>query len=128
MIVSISDAAWCRCLPGFTKGPNEECVSVCEGMLCGENARCVPSKEPTCKCAEGFVGNPFPGGQCFPDVCSVSNPCQDPQVCVGGRCKERCEDVVCGIGATCNKNTNQCQCLPFHVGNPNLKCAPRKKP
>lgn len=84
------------------------------------------SSGPTCKCVEGFVGNPFPGGACFPDVCSVTEPCHEPSICVGGRCKERCEGVVCGVGATCNPLTNKCVCNSFFTGNPDLLCMPRK--
>lgn len=120
-------AAWCRCLPGFEKGPGDKCVSACKGVLCGSNAQCIATVEgPSCACSEGFTGNAFPGGQCVPEVCSSSNPCEEPQICVGGKCKERCEDVICGVGATCDKNTNQCVCMPFYIGNPNLKCVPRK--
>jgi len=120
-------AAWCKCLPGFDKGPSDECVSLCAGVSCGLSATCITSVEgPTCKCLDGFMGNPFPGGQCFPEVCSPTSPCQDPMVCVGGKCKERCEGQLCGIGATCDQNTNRCVCPPFYVGNPSYKCVPRK--
>lgn len=102
-------------------------LAECDGYLCGDNAECIVSAEgPTCKCLEGYNGNPFPGGACSPDVCSPRNPCQGSEVCVSSRCKVRCEGVTCGIGAKCDKNTNKCTCLPFHVGNPDLLCVPRE--
>lgn len=120
-------AAWCRCHPGYAEGPKGDCVSMCEGFLCGPNSNCIVARDgPTCKCESGFSGNPFPGGDCLPDQCSSSIPCQNPQVCVNGRCKERCEGVVCGVGAKCDKNTNKCVCLPFFLGDPDLLCVPRK--
>jgi len=102
-------------------------LPVCDGLYCGQGAQCIATASgPTCACVEGFIGNPFPGGHCVPDICSSSNPCVEPSVCIGGRCKERCEGVICGVGATCDKNTNLCVCDPFFVGNPDLICMPRK--
>lgn len=100
---------------------------MCDDYLCGAGAQCiVTSSGPTCKCPEGFNGNPFPGGECATDICSPANPCAHPSICIGGRCKERCEGVVCGVGAHCDKNTNKCICDPFFLGNPDLICVPRK--
>lgn len=82
---------------------------------------------PTCKCVEGFMGNPFPGGQCQPDICSPEVPCAEPSVCISGRCKRRCEGVVCGVGASCDPATNKCVCNPYFIGNPDLLCMPRKR-
>lgn len=102
-------------------------MTVCEGVICGRDAQCiVTTSGPTCKCVEGYRGNPFPGGYCSPDVCSAATPCAPPSVCIGGRCKERCEGVVCGVGATCDPDTNQCVCLPLFVGNPDLLCMQRE--
>lgn len=120
---------WCRCVVGFTEGSNNECVSQCDGFVCGAGAQCIVSYDgPTCKCIEGFMGNPFPGGQCVPDVCSPEVPCAEPSVCIGGRCKRRCEGVVCGIGASCDPQTNKCVCNPYFVGNPDLLCMPPIEP
>jgi len=99
----------------------------CDGFVCGTGAQCIVSYDgPTCKCIEGFMGNPFPGGQCVPDVCSPEIPCAEPSVCISGRCKRRCEGVVCGIGAMCDPLTNKCVCNPYFVGNPDLLCMPRE--
>lgn len=118
-------AAWCRCGVGFTESANGECVSMCDGFSCGQGANCiVTANGPTCKCVEGYIGNPFPGGKCTTDVCSATNPCQHPSVCINGRCKERCESIICGVGATCDKSTNKCVCDSFFVGNPDLLCMP----
>uniref|UniRef100_A0A1A9ZCQ3 EGF-like domain-containing protein n=1 Tax=Glossina pallidipes TaxID=7398 RepID=A0A1A9ZCQ3_GLOPL len=118
-------AGWCRCRVGFTKDSNGECVSQCKNIICGEGALCIPTSEgPTCKCPQGYIGNPFPGGSCSTDQCSASRPCSQKQICINGRCKERCDGVVCGIGATCDKNTGKCICEPNFVGNPDLICMP----
>lgn len=102
-------------------------ISECDGFVCGTGAQCIVSYDgPTCKCIEGFMGNPFPGGQCVPDVCSPEIPCAEPSVCISGRCKRRCEGVICGIGAMCDPLTNKCVCNPYFVGNPDLLCMPRK--
>lgn len=71
-------------------------------------------------------GNPFPGGECLTDQCSANSPCEGAQICIHGHCKERCEGVVCGGGAKCDKNTNKCICLPFFLGDPDLLCVPRE--
>lgn len=95
--------------------------------MCGQGAQCIVTNSgPTCKCLEGFVGNPFPGGQCTTDLCSPTNPCEEPYICISGRCKQRCDGIVCGVGAHCNPNTNRCECNAFFVGNPDLLCMPRK--
>lgn len=101
--------------------------SVCDDVICAPGAQCIPSNfGPTCKCLEGFLGNPFPGGKCTIDVCSITNPCEKPQICIGGRCKSRCEGIICGVGAHCDVNSNQCVCDDNFVGTPELICMPRK--
>lgn len=118
-------AAWCRCAIGFSEGANGECISMCDRFSCGQGATCIATiTGPTCKCLDGYIGNPFPGGKCAPDVCSALNPCVEPSVCINGRCKERCEGIICGVGATCDKSTNKCVCDSFFVGNPDLLCMP----
>lgn len=124
---AISHVRFCRCYVGYVEGPNGECVSMCDGFLCGKYAKCIVTSDgPTCKCQDNYAGNPFPGGTCAPDQCSVSNPCDDPQVCVNGRCKERCEGVICGVGAKCDKSSNKCICFPHFLGDPELLCVSRK--
>lgn len=99
----------------------------CTGFVCGKGAQCIVSSSgPTCKCAEGTRGNPFAGGECFQDLCSPSKPCVPSATCISGRCREKCQGVVCGVGAKCDPNTNQCICEPLFVGNPDLICMPRK--
>lgn len=86
----------------------------------------VTNSGPTCKCSPGEVGNPFPGGSCSTDQCSSNRPCAEPQVCINGRCKQKCDGVVCGVGATCDNASGKCVCEPFFVGNPEMLCMPRK--
>lgn len=122
-------AAWCRCTVGYTENANGECVSECEDVVCASGAQCIVTNSgPTCKCLEGFMGNPFPGGECTTDVCSTKVPCAEPKICISGRCKQRCEGIICGLGAHCDKNSNKCVCDQFFVGNPDLLCMPRKSP
>lgn len=100
---------------------------VCKNEICAQGAQCIATTSgPTCKCLEGLIGNPFPGGQCTRDVCSKSTPCEEPYVCISGRCKQRCEGIICGVGAHCDPNSNKCVCDNMFVGNPNLLCMPRK--
>lgn len=121
-------AGWCRCRVGYSKDQNGDCVSQCKDIICGEGALCIPTAEgPTCKCPQGSFGNPFPGGSCSTDQCSASRPCAERQVCINGRCKERCDGVVCGIGATCDRNSGKCVCEPNFFGNPDLVCVPPVK-
>lgn len=99
----------------------------CSEYFCGHDAVCIVTPDgPTCKCPPGLLGNPFPGGDCVTDQCSPTRPCADAQVCIGGRCKHQCENVVCGVGATCNPSNGRCVCEPNFVGNPDLLCMPRK--
>lgn len=95
--------------------------------MCGHGAMCIVTNSgPTCKCPPGEVGNPFPGGSCSTDQCSSNRPCAEPQVCINGRCKQKCDGVVCGVGATCDSASGKCVCEPFFVGNPEMLCMPRK--
>lgn len=101
-------------------------VTECNDYFCGQGAVCIVTRDgPTCKCPPGLLGNPFPGGVCVTDQCTASHPCADSQVCIGGRCKHRCENVVCGVGATCEQSTGKCICEPNFVGNPDFLCMPR---
>lgn len=86
----------------------------------------MSAQGPTCKCLEGSIGNPFAGGSCEPDACSSTSLCVAPNICVAGRCKEKCQDHFCGIGASCNHETNDCVCNPLFIGDPNYLCMPRK--
>lgn len=100
---------------------------MCEDVECAPGAQCVVTNiGPKCKCPEGFIGNPFPGGKCTRDICSKTTPCEEPKVCINGRCKQRCEGIVCGIGAHCDTSSNKCICDNYFDGNPNLLCMPRK--
>lgn len=99
----------------------------CNDYYCGQSAICIVTRDgPTCKCPQGLLGNPFPGGICVTDQCSSTQPCSDHQVCIGGRCKHRCENIVCGVGATCDQSTGRCVCEPNFVGSPDYLCMPRK--
>ncbi|KAL1451860.1 hypothetical protein WDU94_006196, partial [Cyamophila willieti] len=117
--------ASCRCELGYTEGLDGKCVSLCEGIVCAPGASCiVTGAGPTCTCLDGARGNPFPGGACIPDICSSTQPCPVPSVCVAGRCKARCADVVCGLGAACDPATEKCVCPAFYVGDPEFNCVP----
>ncbi|XP_026683577.1 latent-transforming growth factor beta-binding protein 4-like [Diaphorina citri] len=117
--------ASCRCELGYTEGLNGKCVSLCEGIVCAPGAACIVTPAgPTCTCADGARGNPFPGGACYPDLCSATQPCPALSVCVAGRCKARCAGVVCGAGAQCDPALDRCVCPPFYVGDPEFNCVP----
>lgn len=106
---------------------NKYLFAVCKDVECAPGAQCIVTNVgPKCKCPEGFIGNPFPGGKCTRDICSKTNPCEEPKVCINGRCKQRCEDIICGIGAHCDPSSNKCICDQYFDGNPNLLCMPRK--
>lgn len=98
----------------------------CNDYYCGEGAICIVTRDgPTCKCPPGLLGNPFPGGTCVTDQCSAQLPCSEGQICINGRCKHRCETIVCGIGAVCDQATGKCVCEPKFIGNPDYLCMPR---
>lgn len=100
---------------------------VCKDYTCALGAQCIPTSDgPTCRCVEGLTGNPFPGGLCTRDFCSSNNPCEDSKVCISGRCKQRCQGIICGIGAHCEKDSGKCICDHNLVGNPDVVCMPRK--
>lgn len=99
----------------------------CDSYSCASGAQCIISKTgPTCVCPEGMVGNPFPGGACRRDTCGPGVPCEEPLMCVAGRCRQRCDGVVCGVGASCDLTSGRCVCDAFFIGNPDLLCMPRK--
>ena len=122
-------AAWCRCKPGFQENDDGKCASMCHDMVCGVNAQCIISTNgPTCVCLQGTNGNPFPGGICFPEVCSAASPCPEPLTCVSGKCKERCQSNTCGLNAACDPSTNKCFCKEGFVGDGNFLCMPPISP
>ncbi|XP_064459913.1 uncharacterized protein LOC135370150 isoform X1 [Ornithodoros turicata] len=120
----------CWCQPGFDGDPYDlehGCLSPCSRVWCGVNAHCIVNShnEGVCKCYEGFRGNPWEGGECAPDLrCSETRPCMDGQECADGFCIDRCENVRCGVGARCDKQTGSCICLPYFLGNAEVMCVP----
>lgn len=120
----------CQCKPGYSGNGDDlvkGCISPCNNVFCGINANCIVNSENLgiCQCNNGFYGNPWAGGQCYPQMeCSNQAPCHGNQVCVKGSCLDRCQDKKCGVDAKCDPTTNQCKCLPNFIGDPDVLCVP----
>ena len=54
----------------------------CPEGYCGENAQCV--EDNICQCKDGFSGEPYFWGGCYPDPCST-DPCGDYALCEAGQ-------------------------------------------
>lgn len=117
----------CYCQPGFSGDPLTRCSAIdfCRDAPCGPGAKCLNSKGSfQCSCSRGLVGDPYNEG-CRPAVECVNNyDCPPSAKCVEIRgepkCKDVCEDVVCGNNAQCESvdHKGHCACRKGYDGNP----------
>lgn len=97
----------------------------CFPSPCGPNSQCREiNGQAVCSCVPGFIGSP---PSCRPE-CITSQECLLNQACVNQKCIDPCPGT-CGINAICQVvNHNPfCSCLPKYVGDPFLRCLPKRK-
>lgn len=117
----------CYCQPGFTGDAHTKCEAIdfCRDAPCGPGARCRNNKGTfQCTCGRGLVGDPYNEG-CRPAVECVSNDdCPISAECVQlkgePKCKDVCEDAVCGRNAMCVSinHVAHCNCREGYGGDP----------
>ncbi|KAI2804698.1 hypothetical protein BLOT_003686 [Blomia tropicalis] len=128
--IAYNHSTKCECKAGYhgsgidlVKG----CISPCNNVYCGLNAHCIVNNANVgiCQCMNGFNGNPWAGGGCYPEFeCSSQKPCSSGQTCLNGSCRDSCRDRKCGVGAKCDLTTNECKCLVNFIGDPEVLCVP----
>lgn len=114
-----------KCLAN-TIGQNE-CIDVCEGILCGRNAECVSKDhKATCVCKSGFKGDPNDDKRgCQHVECETSNECSNDKLCDQYMCKIAClVNNPCGRNALCSaeKHKQVCYCQPGYTGDAHRGC------
>lgn len=129
--VAVNHTAICQCKPGYHGNGHDiakGCTSPCSGVFCGVNAQCIVNSGnfAVCQCMNGFDGNPWAGGGCFPQhsLCSDNKQCQKGQICLEGKCIDTCLDIQCGEGAKCDSLLNKCKCPANYIGDPQVLCLP----
>lgn len=110
----------------------EKCIDPCPGS-CGIAAECnVVNHVPTCKCVDGYIGDPF-------TICQPAPPPrknytnnahneviqQKDNFSLTAKEPERddpCQNSPCGSNAQCDNGI--CTCLPEYHGDPYFGCRP----
>eukprot|EP00095_Tigriopus_kingsejongensis_P012598 maker-scaffold642_size120736-snap-gene-0.27 protein:Tk12598 transcript:maker-scaffold642_size120736-snap-gene-0.27-mRNA-1 annotation:"GH13743" len=114
---------------------NLKCQDPCPGF-CGIGASCeVEQHKPTCRCREGYKGDPY--RQCVVDrvpkppirplpQCQRNQDCPSFKVCDDGNCVDPCPER-CGLNADCRVQNHQVQCFcqPGFKGDPYYQCIVR---
>nr|CAD7425818.1 unnamed protein product [Timema monikensis] len=172
----VNHAVECLCLNGFTGNPYVECGRVtgcrsdnecslseacingkCESPChCGLNAICdVVNHQATCKCLQGYTGNPASGcvvpegSNCEPDPCGPNSGCRvvngsplcfclpeyegNPPTKLCSLPSNPCDPSPCGPNTQCSILGNgfaKCTCLTGYLESPNTirGCIERKNP
>lgn len=117
--------AVCDCFSGYhlVNGRCED-IDECLNNPCHPTASCqnIPGTF-ACACPEGLLGDPTIGCRA-PGECFTENDCPTTAVCENGRCRNPCENDVCGENAVCSVVNHQktCECAPNSRGDPLVKC------
>lgn len=116
----------CHCQPGYTGDARIRCeeLDYCRDSPCAPGARCSNNKGTfQCGCPHGLVGDPYNEGCRLAVECNTNRDCPSNAACLTVRgepkCKDVCEDTVCGQYAECVAvdHVGQCQCRTGFVGN-----------
>lgn len=108
-----------------------ECMDPCDLQQCVANSECVvQNHRATCKCLEGYSGNP--DRFCSPPPtagCRSDKDCPALQGCIDGKCQDLCEVIhPCGTSAVCKIIDNRpframsCSCPDGYEGDPYYAC------
>ncbi|PNF25788.1 hypothetical protein B7P43_G12126 [Cryptotermes secundus] len=130
----------CYCQPGYTGDPQIGCqlIDFCTDSPCGPGARCDNSRGSyKCLCPIGTVGDPYHDGCHAPVECSHNEDCPAAAECTQSngvpKCKDVCENAICGPNAECvaNDHASACVCRSGYEGSPNdihVGCRPKPVP
>lgn len=150
----VGNTAACSCLPNYIgRAPNcrpectsnsecssmqacinEKCKNPCPGS-CGTFATCVvQNHQPSCKCYDGYTGDPYSACMVIPSNISSHENCRTPNltsiVTISVQREPEivnpCNPSPCGVNAECNvrNNAGSCTCLPDYFGDPYHECRP----
>jgi hypothetical protein len=98
--------------------------SPCHPNICGPHTTCENVKgHAICRCLPGLLGDPADVAGCHPE-CVLSSDCAADKTCVDYRCKNLCQEDICGVKAECRavNNSPLCSCPQPLVGNPFEEC------
>lgn len=120
----------CSCPSGLTGNPLQLCHQVdepvrnpCYPSPCnGINTVCIAQGDHAlCRCIEGYTGSPELG--CKPE-CQINSDCDTSKACINHKCKNPCDESICGINAQCRvfDHTAHCECKPGYIGNALYQC------
>lgn len=119
----------CSCPNNLVGNPLLEChledvpqLNPCSPSPCAANTECVAQRrDAVCRCLPGYLGNPEIG--CRPE-CVINSDCATNQACIDHKCKNPCDDELCGINAICKvfDHTAICECKSGYVGNALYQC------
>ena len=110
-----------RCSPA----PKQEPVHPCNPSPCGPNSQCREiNGQAVCSCVVGYIGSP---PACRPE-CVVNTDCSNHLACINQKCRDPCPGS-CGVAAKCTVvNHNPiCSCPSGYIGDPFVRCTPRRK-
>lgn len=96
-------------------------VHPCTSSPCGPNSECQSNgMNYTCQCMPNYVGSP---PNCKPE-CLSNAECASHLSCIDERCKDPCEDDICGNSANCHvaNHTPICKCPKNYTGDPFVAC------
>lgn len=125
---SIDHKSVCECQPGFDGDAKVGCTAIdyCKANPCGSNARCKNSRGSfRCMCLNGMIGDAYKEGCRPPAECEEDKDCPNNAQCFKEseepKCKDVCEDVLCGPNAECNSLNHKslCVCRGGYKGDPN---------
>ena len=107
---------------------NRKCLNPCSNNNpCAPIATCIAQNhKATCRCPEGFNGDPYRQCQPIDTGCKSDSECQNTEACQNGQCLNPCvyPNDPCGQGAQCQpiNHAAVCSCPVGWAGNPHTQC------
>lgn len=90
-----------------------KCRDACDKVKCGLNSECYGENHVgTCRCRDGYEGNPARGCKPIKISCDSNNDCNKNSYCSGGICKPACiSSSECESSEACTNGqcTNLCE-------------------
>lgn len=116
----------CNCFPGYEliEGRCQE-TDECLQTPCHTTAVCKNTPGSyLCSCPDGLIGDPISAGCRAPGECLTDTDCPDTALCKDAKCRNPCEDDVCGTNALCTaiNHAAVCECTQNSRGDPYKEC------